>query len=454
MASPEVPGERPPSVGGTAGFLRGVNRTVTLRRMMFSRSPCEKCGKKLIFGNSSRICARCANTLRDLEFSNPLKHSPLFETGDFEDVVIECSGSPSSDTAFELVVGLLGIDSVEHFTVTTSHKTAFELLEEAVLKLSERINKKTFPRSQQWKGVLLAPEFFFHRSEPASGHQNHTQRSWVPINSNDLPHRCLTLEDRDTLIQKCKKLSSQYPDILIIPGSFLYRKPLNEQRRKSATEKVSQVEKKLGEKNIWTLFKQTEEDEGLPYFVGTSSTLKTRIGYVKVDGGFTRDTVQETLKKIQQYEYMLRNTMYGFYGGAIVLKYHKVGLNADIDSVDDNRTRTVFVSGSKSNVVSFQGVRLGMEICLDHDLGLLKKLHPSQKVDLHLIASGSVDNRVEHFHQASDGFVLHADSQSGPRGVFDGSNTLLSGEDVSLKTRVKQSTRTLTLYTIRLNPSN
>lgn len=412
--------------------------------------PCNQCSQMFAPSTHQQLCASCAQSLTNIEKINPLKGSALFEQEKFGDDNFMSSPPRNTEPSapIKLLVGLIGINSVEHFEKSSIHKPALELLTEALQSLQAQFSESDIPSHQNWQGILLAPEFFFHRSEKATPKSTHVKR--LQIDSSRLPHRCLSEEEHAKLIEECKQLSQKHPSTLIVPGSFLYRKKLNTKRKEKATKTINDVNNKLRLKNVWTI----DSKDDSKHFIGHSTTGEIVGEFVKVDGSFKRDSIEQTLQKIQDYDYMLRNVAYGFYNGRIVFKYHKVGLNADIDSLDDNRTRTVFVSGGGPRDIVFNGVRIGLEICLDHDLGLLKHLQPDLKFDIHLIISGSVDNISDHFRHTSNGYVIHADSEEEPSGVFNGNHESMTHKSViGLKTKVAQNRKTLTSYIIQLTPA-
>src|SRR5262249_33492283 len=90
--------------------------------------------------------------------------------------------------------------------------------------------------------------------------------------------------------------------------------------------------------------------------------------------------------------------------GTSILKYHKIGNSAEVNGYGKN---IVFAPGNIAGQFLVGDVRYGLEICMDHWLGILKE-SGAPEVDVQLITSSTTSNRPLHYNIKYGGVVLHA----------------------------------------------
>jgi len=109
------------------------------------------------------------------------------------------------------------------------------------------------------------------------------------------------------------------------------------------------------------------------------------------------------------------NTAYGFLNGKIVLAYRKQGNFNEEAGYDD----TFFLSGGQSGFRDIEGIRFGFEVCLDHNVGLLKRqLRPGQDVDVQIVLSDAVQPVPGNIVVQHGGFFVHASTAAPVAGCF------------------------------------
>jgi predicted amidohydrolase len=87
------------------------------------------------------------------------------------------------------------------------------------------------------------------------------------------------------------------------------------------------------------------------------------------------------------------NTALAFLNGEEAYRYDKRG---NFHEEQNYGADTIFVRGEKSSVSTIEGLGIGFEICLDHNINALPDLvreNANGRLDLHIVASDYVINR-------------------------------------------------------------
>jgi hypothetical protein len=196
--------------------------------------------------------------------------------------------------------------------------------------------------------IFVAPEYYFKRT---------------------LTQRCLTKDERDQTRAAMSALAQSMPNLLLIPGTIMWRKPLDKKAYEKATQR-----------------------------------MKTRVAI----GGYTGATelpkpASPLIGKSKVKGDAAYNTAY-LYMGDRVMKYHKMEFAGELAAED---TGAVFVPGDGNNVFTVSGLKIGVEICADH-----ASHHLKQPVDIHIVTSATVSRNDAHVMAKHGGLYIRADSGS------------------------------------------
>ena len=162
-------------------------------------------------------------------------------------------------------------------------------------------------------------------------------------------------KEKDSIIKKLIALSSAYPNLLLVPGTIMWREYLYLKKltkRKSPVFNTAPVISNGQEVHLYD--KKNDSDE------------------IKAD-------------------YRLRNTDFG-----------------------DQAERYRFSPGVATGLFEWKGLKCGIEICVDHEKGTLKKeLGDGQKPNLHLMLSAGMTPKKENSCAGIGGFLVSNDGSKG-----------------------------------------
>ena len=200
--------------------------------------------------------------------------------------------------------------------------------------------------------LFMAPEYFF--SESCDRH-------------------VMDYETRGQVVAGMAKISADVPDMLLLPGTVAYFKPL--------------VDKGLESRRL-----------------KADPTHQSRL--VKYAGYFTIGEEKST--------YLAHNTAYAFYGGHQVFKYRKMLDCAELNAQDLKAGKVmVFATGNSLGVFNFNqagmALRIGVEICADHDNGQLSKGGVSG-LDLQIVLSASTGLKKDFAVLRNGGCLFQCDA--------------------------------------------
>lgn len=105
----------------------------------------------------------------------------------------------------------------------------------------------------------------------------------------------------------------------------------------------------------------------------------------------------------------IRNTTFAYHDGNELFAYDKMNDCGELSpEIPEESKKCRFVAGLSFGVFDCDGLRVGLETCLDHDKGMLKK--NDEKLDLHVISSNTVSYTPAHRSVKAGGYVLHANA--------------------------------------------
>lgn len=297
-----------------------------------------------------------------------------------------------------IVTGNVAYSSCDHLDGLDNARARVELLGKLVAKASAGI--ETHIKGDSTKSpiqqVFLAPEYFFSKQRFLNNRFfDHDLKRWI--------------------VSQLSGMSKQYPNMLIVPGTVLWAK---DAVRKSDSSMDLAKRYTIEMKNVERLQKlrdqtKTAFDKGYVAQGETSMQTASASGVTKFDK--TTNTLTYNMDQAEQAQLkIVQNTAYVLLGGK-VLKYHKNGNFAEVES----ETRPmVFQPGSVDGRFTVGNVRYGLEICLDHNIGML-----TDSVDIQLIVSSYVDFAPSNargplvLHSSTERAGVYPDGKGGTRTI-------------------------------------
>lgn len=335
--------------------------------------------------------------------------------------------------ATDFHVILIKFDTQSHQSISIEERLRF--LKDCAVYAQNKLQTKplTHP-SAHFKGILLAPEYFFAAPVGSGNHQLGDVRQLDEDQKLAIQLRILEISAQDA------------PDLLIVPGTIAWRKPLDRsfntfaQRQRQKKPHISDMDLHI----LWSIKEGfvPRREKAVQQIQRTAKHLyKAKLNFYQpqhhsyyTEGtlpqsppGFnlpgTTNQVRTPGQKISGIQgtatHMARSTAYAFLNGKQVAKYHKQGDFFEVLSDVDNN---VFVPGpySKEGLTpefSLGGLSFGIEVCYDHGLGALKARRNST-VDVHILLSAHL-SASQHSNRAKTGGCLaHASSKFSCAGVF------------------------------------
>lgn len=226
--------------------------------------------------------------------------------------------------------------------------------------------------------IFVAPEYYFKKT---------------------IGERCLAKTERDTFIQAMSAIAQANTNLLLIPGTVTWKKPADAKASTKAQQRLIDREAKIA-----------------------GNTMK------KVESKPLVDKQRMLIRGLPEAQYVAYNTAYLFYGTQ-TYKYHKMNDASEMDRGDLN---TIFIPGSARGIYQIGGFTIGIEICADHDIGML-----NQEVDIHIVTSASVGRKEANIKAKDGGLFIHASNGNAEsfKVVRDPANGLQLNEPPSLMSR-------------------
>lgn len=286
------------------------------------------------------------------------------------------------------------------------------------------------------KGIFVAPEYYF-----AARYAGESSAGTIP--------RSLDLDERDEVLDHLTSLSRAHRRILMVPGTIAWRRPLDipkmqrtlafYQRRAAFTtlnESAQAAEvlkcwyRHSGGKRLYfvtealALLKLGTSKKFVPLGTDELDKIRTtdpdRYDKMVERALMARQMGTGALGRLERgfstYSNVMSNAAYGLLNGAVVFRYKKQG-NFNEEIGDD---QLIFVPGGKNGVREVEGVRFGIEVCLDHAIGMLgRQVRPNRPLDVHLILSDFVTLKPDTLTGLRvGGWVIHASTKATENGVW------------------------------------
>jgi predicted amidohydrolase len=270
-----------------------------------------------------------------------------------------------------------------------------------------------------YQSVFLAPEYFFSNRRHA----------------ND---RFFSHDVKRTIISRLSALAKKFPRLLIVPGTVLWTKDLLDKKwimQGGLPKEVRSVN-------------QARLDKGVTRIKAASGTHGTEIN--KKGWSRTRDVKTEDRKIAQNVAYVCL--------GPTILKYQKVGNYEEVMNESDD---LVFVPGSLIGRFTVGGVKYGLEICMDHALGVFDSSvqSPTDRVHVQIIVSSFVScpqnpNASVTLHSSTEKQDTYVDASTS-QATTTGTNPIrFGGDKVGKLARSPVKKTGFTLWSIDLSASD
>jgi hypothetical protein len=279
------------------------------------------------------------------------------------------------------------------------------LLEGTLGVAHEAMLKKGFGAKGD-QAVFVAPEFWF-------------SNGWVKTD------KFYAQDIKRWIVASLARMAKRFPTILLVPGTVLWVKS------KKDAQQVSGIEARFKAVNAYhdkTFANLATQNYGQSYNFGWLKKAQTN------EPGWSHNIPTQPTGQLPQnpspVDYLKasddiligQNTAYICKGDRI-LKYHKIGNSAETTDFAKN---IVFAPGSIAGQFLVGGVRYGLEICMDHWLGILAESGKA-KVDVQVVTSSTTPTRPFHLNMADNAIFVHASNpplQSGS--VYTSGNTQLA----------------------------
>ncbi|WP_143101358.1 hypothetical protein [Stigmatella aurantiaca] len=293
-------------------------------------------------------------------------------------------------------------------------------------------------------GVAVFPEYFF--AEPTVATGNHGR--------GDI--RSLDEEEKDDFFRFVQQISEQNPKIIIFPGTIAWHKSFNRQGNQTlhshgpqigtskATPRYQKAQAALQTSHVRALGAPYNPASPLAghlsswdggYFINytafnpaslntPSPTLSVTLNAGTMLPKYVTklsDTYGGRVQQIQVFENspspkqrLVRSTAYVFQGGYCKFKYNKQG---DFHEVLGGSNHFAYVPGVVNGVFKLDNISFGVEICLDHAIGFLRRNFPGT-VDIHVVMSATVLIDLANVKAGDGGHIIHADANPANSGVW------------------------------------
>lgn len=299
-----------------------------------------------------------------------------------------------------LAVGVFNIPTLGISNLTIDDR--IQWLRAGVQRLVQyRDDKRSSAPSPRWINNSLCPSMIFVAPEYMFVSSGFKLQGIGDLKRN----RFLSRKEHDQIVAELQRISQQYGrDLLFVPGTIAYREELPNQpvdRMERVT--IAQQHIKTSARTLESQFKQPGQSY-LDVTIAGPLIGKSAITPQK------KLKVLDVAKKFSSTFYTATNIAYMFTNGKIVGSYAK---RSDYHEVlPGAHVSTIFVPGIKPGRATVGGINFGIEICLDHGIGVLKGT-PSVTGDLprvHMICSATVGFNPNGVHVREGGYLIHASS--------------------------------------------
>jgi hypothetical protein len=300
---------------------------------------------------------------------------------------------------------------------------------EAVVESSHQAMKKHATKDSLL--VFVAPEFYF--SDSAEHFYDENTKEQI----------------RASLVG----LSKKYPEMLIVPGSVAWFKTAE----RSELHAIRRAEG--GKENTPRNLAKHVQRYGAIKRPEYQSEYAEDTGEVLAD--HRKYYAQELARQLSDspaHVRIARNTVFVLYGGGVWHKYNKrhelVSERAyEVPSYAKPKTTFFAPSVTDPTLPSIKGLKIGIEVCADHEHHSLLSSGGGRNYHLHIICSATVYPAREHSAVRDDGALIHADSRTSGvyrhKGISPANNPGNGAEPLEAEeVKVSQGTLSVSQFTV------
>lgn len=289
--------------------------------------------------------------------------------------------------------------------------------------------------AKRWALLFVAPEYLFARS--------------------DREHLITEAEKRQVVL-RLQAISRIHPAMVLVPGTIAWKKPaerpvderfkLDKQTGKRTTvlktgerfskftDRVTRAgmeRHRLAEHEIDREYAGYSEKVRLAMEEGRAGAVEQKKEQAIRDVESAIARIKKNLGTAPERSFLARNTLYAFYNGDEVGRYHKRADYLEVFPSESDGGYVIFEPGAPGdghpNRFAVKQIRFGVEICKDHAAGYLSQLG-GDVPDLHVVVSAAVRLETGHVFVRPGSFLVHASSDPECSGVWQ--NTGLGVEKV------------------------
>ena len=269
-------------------------------------------------------------------------------------------------------------------------------LAKAVQQSSAAITERTKGSNDEYQAVFVAPEFYFVNDQAPAA-----------------PDRYLDHASKQWTVAQIAALAADYPKLLMIPGTLLWMKEKTAANVEKTKQRIRGADARF-QRMLPDLQRKYAAEYTSSQVKGTQA-VKNIVAAQTFASGWAYGGVPQTplpagrraslyIDEVSQLG-IAQNVAY-ICKGLKILKYPKIGNSAELAG---QAAPAVFAPGSIAGLFSVGKVRYGLEVCMDHWLGILR--HGTDNLPqphIHIVTSAQTPNRPFHFQVADNGLILHA----------------------------------------------
>jgi hypothetical protein len=281
--------------------------------------------------------------------------------------------------------------------------------------------------------LFVAPEYYFTRSDAI---------------------RQMSQADKDNVVGRLGAISRQYGDgLILVPGTIAWKKPVFR-----TGEYIFKKDKATGlrTREIKRSNRLTKFEDRVRYGATLRSALSIDVAEreasrfdgmahdLRVQSHLTRDDLildhwrraddeRDRALNRMGVEYarqprlcfIARNTLYGFHGGAEVMRRHKwISFNEVTAQEAIDGGIVIFEPGGENVRESFtaSGITFAGEICAEHAAGYLAQRRV-QAPDVQILVSAATPLLPQYVYVPRNGYVVHASSHDQFTAIFENDGT-------------------------------
>jgi hypothetical protein len=227
--------------------------------------------------------------------------------------------------------------------------------------------------------------------------------------------RLRTLAEKNTIEAEMKLLSSTVgAGLVLAPGSIAYFQDFA-----NTPQALKEAQTQLGTGTEATKIALREHAAGIQSGGDLAQAERVRKwNPQKISlAGNTTPTIQAKRRALNSgaVQYIAKNEIALFHKGRDVARYAKI---CDFNEVSPTRAHTVFVPGAKIGRATVGGIPWGVEVCFDHNIGVLNNTGTTTAPRLHLICSASVARNEAKSVIQPGGYLIHSSSDAAECGVW------------------------------------